>query len=531
MRPLLASILGVIIWLGLGQELAGQGRFGSADSLRGQLDGLRAAYRVSCYDLQLEIDLEHRQIHGEMCMKVQWRKPVPQLRLDLDSLLTLDSVRYQGKRLPFVRKHSAVWVAMPKMGRGGDYAQFHFYYRGSPRQSLKPPWDGGVMWTDSSFYTAVEGEGASLWYPCKDHLSEKADTTILRIKVPMPLVAVANGQCIDTLEQDGFRTFTWVNSYPMPSYSAALYVGQYVHFQDQWQAKQGWSMPLDYYVFPQDLTKAKAHFSQVGPMLSAFETYLGPYPFRKAGYALVQAPYWGMEHQSAIAYGNGFKNNPEGFDFIIIHESAHEYWGNAVSCSDHAEMVIQEGFCTYMESLYLEATQGPAARDAYLQKQKKLITHAAPMLGPLGVNFTQFADNDIYYKGALMLHSLRLMAGDAVFFAALKGFYGQWKYRSASFDDLVQDFGGALGPGYGALITRYCTQAALPSVKKQLTPGKLKLTMPGLNGRFSTRLKIQWPDGRVIERDCIINGPAITIPQIEKAQLSWANPCMLLAKP
>ena len=255
--------------------------------------------------------------------------------------------------------------------------------------------------------------------------------------VPNGLMSVSNGNLRSTLHcnpyskkkkkqhvlsVNGYTEFEWFVSYPINNYDVTLNIADYAHIQDVYVSKYTRKkLPLDYYVLKSNTEKATTHFLQVKPMLAIYEKYFGTYPFWNDGYALVETPYWGMEHQGAVAYGNNYKNNAYGFDFIIIHESGHEYFGNSLSCNDHAEMWIHESFTTYMEAIYLESLKGYPTSVEYLIGQKKRIQNKTPMIGPMGVNY-EGPDSDIYFKGTWMLHTIRnIVDNDTKWFDALKG--------------------------------------------------------------------------------------------------------------
>src|SRR5690606_34322216 len=255
---------------------------------------------------------------------------------------------------------------------------------------------------------ACEGIGASLWWPNKDHLSDEPDSMRMSYTVPSGLMAVGNG--IFRNQKDlgnGFTQFDWFVHYPINNYNVTVNIAKYAHLEDTYRSKDGDTLALDYYILENNADTARAHFKQVIPMLACFEESYGKYPFWKDGYALVETPYWGMEHQGAIAYGNEYENNAFDFDFIIVHESAHEYWGNSVSVNDHGEMWIHEAFTTYAEALYLECRDDYKTSVAYLLTQKPNIKNQLPILGPIGVNYSGWEDADMYYKGSWMLHSMR----------------------------------------------------------------------------------------------------------------------------
>ncbi|MBY0427382.1 MAG: M1 family metallopeptidase, partial [Cytophagales bacterium] len=314
---------------------------------------------------------------------------------------------------------------------------------------------------------ACEGKGASLWWPCKDHPSDEPDSMQISIGIPTSQVemgdsVVSNGNLQSVIsEEDGYTSFVWKVHYPINSYNVTYYIGPYQHVAD---TNQG--LRMDYYVADTKLSKAIPHLRQSKEMLQCFEKLFGPYPFPLDGYALVESPYWGMEHQSAIAYGNGFKNNAWGFDFIIVHESAHEWWGNSVSCSDHAELWIHESFATYAEALYVEYQWGKQKMIEYLLEQKKRIKNSEPMVGPLGVNYNNWQDSDEYFKGTWMLHTLRNMVdNDSLWFASIKGLAVTFRYQVVTTKQVVDFMSKSLKMDLQPFFEQYLYKRNPPTVE------------------------------------------------------------------
>ncbi|MGB3619348.1 MAG: M1 family metallopeptidase, partial [Catalinimonas sp.] len=348
---------------------------------------------------------------------------------------------------------------------------------------------------------ACEGTGASLWWPCKDHLSDEPDSMAISLTVPANLQAVANGQFRGRTLLDSGRTarHDWFVSYPINTYNVTLNVGDYVHFDDVYVGTSGDTLALDYYVLRGREERARAHFEQVKPMLATYERLFGPYPFWRDGYALVEADYWGMEHQGAIAYGNGFENLPRwDFDYIIVHESGHEYWGNSVSCGDHAEMWIHESFCTYSELLFVEERFGRAASVAYAREQTRqyAIANQEPMLGPLGVNYTGWDDADMYYKGAWMLHTLRgTVRDDSLWFGALRGLAERFRRQVVTSEQVVGYLSRALGRDLRPFFAQYLLRAEPPQLVYRSEGAGVAYRWENAAPGFTMPLRVRTPGG------------------------------------
>lgn len=417
--------------------------FSRADSLRGSLNTFRTCYDVKYYDLNLRIDPSNKHIEGNNLILLESRKDFEQIQLDLYANMVIDSIIFYGESLRFEREGHAFFVTFPETIEAGRVASIVIYYHGNPLIAKYPPWDGGFSWARDSLGrdwigVSCEGIGASIWWPNKDHLSDRPDSMHITLEVPEKLTAVSNGKLLNTLPgREGYRKWHWAVSYPINNYNVTLNIAHYTAFQDRFVGSEG-SLDLNYYVLDYNLSLAREQFQQVQPMLMCYEHFLGPYPFKRDGYKLVETPYYGMEHQSCIAYGNDFQNNAYGFDYIIIHESGHEYWGNSVCVQDLGELWVHEGFTTYMESLFIEYSQGRDAALEYLDIQREHISNKHPMIGPLGVNYDNWMDTDMYFKGSWMLHSVRnTINNDSLWFQLLKDTYQRFKYSTIVSNDIV----------------------------------------------------------------------------------------------
>ena len=386
-------------------------QFSEADSLRGMLRHERTCYNVNFYDLNLDIDFKTQRISGYNTIRYLVLRGFNVLQIDLFANMQIDSITHQGHKVDFRRKHNAVFVDLGEMQEADKMDEITVYYQGQPRKAVNAPWDGGFTWSKDAnkkpwLGVSCEGIGASLWWPNKDHLSDEPDSMRINCTVPKGLTCVANGVMRSQKDDKETSTFEWFVSYPINNYNVTLNVADYVHFSDTFiSPTDSTKLPMDYYVLPYNLQKAQKQFKEAHDVLRIFEKYLDKYPFWNDGYALVETPYLGMEHQGAIAYGNQYKpgymgSHPAGIpeDYIILHETGHEWWGNSVSCNDHAELWIHETFCTYMESVYVEEKYGYADAVRYLKYHSAYIGNQQPIVGPLNVNYDK-SDSDMYYKG------------------------------------------------------------------------------------------------------------------------------------
>jgi aminopeptidase N len=451
--------------------------FTRADSLRGSLNPFRSSFDVNYYDLNIEVVPEDKFIRGSNKIYFSIITPTDRIQLDLFQNMQIDSVIFNGKKMHFQRDGNAFFIDFTE-----DLTTQHMveiFYHGYPIVAERPPWDGGFVWeknTDGSDWIgiAVQGTGASLWWPNKDHLSDEPDSMRIICKVPQDLICVSNGQFRGkTTNGMGKASYEWFVSYPINNYNVSLNIARYGYFNDYYITGNGDTLSLDYYVLKQNLSTAKTHFKQVHGMLRCFEDLFGPYPFINDGYKLVETPYWGMEHQSAIAYGNNYRNNEFGFDFIIVHESGHEYWGNSISIHDLGQMWVHEAFTTYMEALYVENMSGYDSALLYLQKQKNLIRNRMAIQQPTGVNFKHWDDADMYYKGTWMLHTIRnIVDDDDLWFNILYELHQTFKLSIVTAEDIISFIDSKVPEDLRPIFDQYLNFKDPPKLSYQIRPRK-----------------------------------------------------------
>ncbi|MEM7040394.1 MAG: M1 family metallopeptidase, partial [Bacteroidota bacterium] len=353
-------LLGVFFLLGcVGQTVFSQVQFSRKDSLRGALRAERTCYDVHYYDLTVKVDPETQRIKGQNDIHFHAIADFETLQVDLFENMLIDEITYEGKKLEYRREFNAVFIDFPEPVRARKMGVLSIAFGGTPTVAARAPWDGGFVWKKDKngkhwVGVACEGTGASLWWPNKDHLSDEPDSMAIHLIAPLGYKAISNGQLRSVKDLDvKWTQWNWFVSYPINNYNVTVNIADYAHIKDTYKNASG-THNLDYYVLSYNEEKARKHFEQVKPMLRVFEDFFGEYPFWRDGYALVETPYLGMEHQGAIAYGNHYLPGYNGhdpldlkWDYIIIHESGHEWWGNSVSCRDHAELWIRESFCTY----------------------------------------------------------------------------------------------------------------------------------------------------------------------------------------
>lgn len=441
-----------------------------ADQLRGEYGPYRANNDLLFYHLDVRVDPEKKFLSGKNTIRFKMLKDGTRIQLDLHSALNVDKILFGNTQLKYERDSGAVFVDFPQTLKAGRVYQIDFYYSGNPVEIgrfggiafRKDP--AGRHWVN----TACEGEGASIWWPNKDQWRDEVESMRISVSVPNGLVDVSNGKFMgQTNLGDGYTRWDWLVQYPINSYNVSLNIGNYVHFSDRLG-----KLPLDFYVLPENLDKAKKQFTQAKGMIEAFQHYFGEYPFQKDGYKLIEAPYSGMEHQSAVTYGNHFANGylerdwtgvgiSTRFDFIIIHESGHEWFGNSVTAADRSDMWIHEGWTTYLECLYVEYMYGHEDGLKYTNGYKPKVQNKQPIIAPRGVNATP--PQDQYFKSALFINTLRsVINDDKRWWALLRDFYQHFKYQSIMTEDVVAFFNRQTGQNLTPVFDQYLRHTALP---------------------------------------------------------------------
>lgn len=397
------------------------------DSLRGSVTPEREWWDVLHYELDVSVDPEKKALKGTTTIRYRVLERGNVLQIDLQDPLTIDDVMQDGKSLAVTHEGNAHFVTVGKPQQVGDINEISIAYSGKPHEAENAPWDGGVTWAKDSagnhfIATANQGIGASIWWPCKDHQYDEPDNgALIRINVPANLVAVSNGRLKHlTKEKNKTRTYTWEVVNPINNYAINMNIGDYVSFSEKYEGEKGF-LDMEYWVLRYNLSKAKIHFRDAIRTMKAFEHWFGPYPFYEDSYKLVEVPYLGMEHQSSVTYGNGYQMGYKGvdlsstgeglkWDFIIVHETGHEWFGNNITTRDIADMWVHEGFTSYSESLFTEYHYGKEAGASYSRGLRANIENRNTIIGDYGVN--QSGSGDMYYKGHNALHTLRQIVND-----------------------------------------------------------------------------------------------------------------------
>lgn len=465
---------------GASRSSRGHGEPTKADILRGAYGLYRANNDLLFYHLDIRVDPDKKFISGKNKIRFKMLRDDTRIQLDLTDALSIGKILQGSTPLKYERDSGAVFVDFPQTLRAGHVYTIDFYYSGSPVQTGR--FGGFTFGKDSSghpwIYTACEGIGASIWWPNKDQWRDEVKNMEISVSIPNGLVDVSNGKFMGKTDLgDGYTRWDWFVHYPINNYDVSLNIGNYEHFSDRLG-----SLPMDFYVLPEDLDKAKKQFTQARGMLQAYQHYFGKYPFRKDGYKLIEVPYSGMEHQSAVTYGNHFANgylerdwtgvgiSPR-FDFIIIHESGHEWFGNSITAADPSDMWIHEGWTTYLESLYVEYMYGHDDALRYLNGYKTKVKNEEPIITARGINGEP--PQDQYFKGALFINTLRsIVNDDRRWWKLLRDFYQHFKYRNIMTEDIEQYFDQQTGMNLTPIFEQYLRHTAIPTLELKFDDSK-----------------------------------------------------------
>ncbi|MGZ8843242.1 MAG: M1 family metallopeptidase [Pyrinomonadaceae bacterium] len=502
----LLLLLGITAAAALAQSTQRSNAPTHANLLRGEYGRYRANNDLLFYHLDIRIDPEKKYVSGKNTIRFRMLKDDTRIQLDLYDNLKIDKIdqmfagqdsrgrptKLRSIALKYERDSGAVFVDFPETLKADRVYTIEFYYSGTPQTIGR--FGGFTFGKDPAgrhwIFTACEGEGASIWWPNKDQWKDEVESMKISVAVPNGMTDVSNGRFIGKTDLgDGFTRWDWLVNYPINNYNVSVNIGKYEHWSDRLN-----DLSLDFYALPEDLERARKQFAQARGMLQAFQHYFGEYPFKKDGYKLIQAPYSGMEHQSAVTYGNRFANgylerdwtgvgiSPR-FDFIIIHESGHEWFGNSVTAADRSDMWIHEGWTTYLECLYVEFMYGKADGLKYTNGYRAKVGNQRPIIAPRGVNATP--PQDQYFKGALFLNTLRsVVDDDRRWFILIRNLYQRFKYQSIMTEDMIAYFNRSTRRNLTPIFNQYLRHTAIP---------KLELKFDEKAGTVSYRWKVDEP--------------------------------------
>ena len=473
------------------------------DTLRGSITPERIWWDLTYYHLKVQVDPEKRYISGENTIKYSVLSANQTMQIDLQAPLNITKVTQDGKNLKILHDGNAHFITLNKQQVIGNTESIIVQYEGNPKEAIRAPWDGGFSWKKDAngkhfIATSCQGLGASVWWPCKDHMYDEVESMRISVTVPSHLMDVSNGR-LESVENHGeTTTYNWFVNNPINNYGVNVNIGDYTHFSEVFDGEKG-PLSMDYYVLKDNLEKAKKQFTDAPKMMKAFEHWFGPYPFYEDGFKLVEVPYLGMEHQSSVTYGNQYKQGYLGrdlsgtgwglkFDFIIIHESGHEWFANNITDIDIADMWIHESFTNYSESLFLDYYYGKKAASEYVIGLRKTIANKTPIIGKYNVN--KSGSSDMYNKGGNMLHTLRqLIDNDEKWRLILRkmnaDFYHQTVTTKQIEDFLSKETGFNLNP----FFNQYLRTIKIPTLEHTIENKTLKYRWTNTVANFEMLLK------------------------------------------
>jgi aminopeptidase N len=470
----------------LGAYAASAQTYTRRDSLQGGLRPERTSFDVQRYDLNITVDPDKKFISGYNDITFNVIEKTKRIQLDLFENMKIDSIVFDKKKLTYKRDNDAVFINFPKELKKGQEEKLRFYYSGNPTIAKNAPWDGGFVFkkdTDGKPWigVAVQGTGSSLWYPVKDHQTDEPDKgATIKVAVPNGLMDVSNGRFMGSTDlKNGYTRWDWEVKNPINNYDITVNIADYAHIHDNLDG-----LDLDYYVLRKNEEKAKEHFKEVKPMLQCFQSKFGKYPFYEDGYKLVETPYLGMEHQSAVAYGNKYKKGYTGFDmsgtgigmkfdYITIHESGHEWFGNSITSKDIADMWIHEGFTTYSETVFVECLYGYDDAMKYINGQRASVSNDKPVIGVFGVN--KEGSGDMYFKGALMLNTLRhVINDDAKWWALILKYSETYRKQIIDTPTVIAFFNKESGIDLTPVFNQYLNYKNIPVLQLRMANNKLE---------------------------------------------------------
>lgn len=507
----------LLVW---GLNVAAQKtNFTHQDSLRGSITPERIWWDLTYYHLDVKVDPADSTISGSNLIQYKVLESKQRMQIDMQPPMKISRITQNGKELNFTQDGNAWFVELQKEQNPNDVNELLVEYSGKPKVSRRPPWDGGISWQkDENGYDFIvntnQGDGGSLWWPCKDHPYDEPDSMLISVTFPEHLMDVSNGR-LRGVEQnaDGTKTAHWFVNNPINNYGVNINIGNYAHWHEVFKGEKG-NLDCNYWVLKQNLEKAKEHFKQAPMMLEAFEHWFGPYPFYEDGYKLVEVPYPGMEHQSSVTYGNGFRNGYTGrdisnsgwgfkFDFIIIHESGHEWFANNITNWDEADMWIHESFTNYSENLFVEYYWGKKAGSEYIRGSRLGILNDRPVIGVYGVNYP--GSGDMYPKGANMLHTLRqVVDDDEKWRGILRGLNEEFYHQTVKAEQIEGYIMEHTGLELQGFFNQYLRDTRIPTFEYATIDGELKFRWANCVDNFKLPLKVyingelQWlnPSGR-----------------------------------
>ena len=482
-------------------------QFTHQDTLRGSITPERAWWDLNYYHLDISVHPETKSIKGKNTIRYSILEPNQTLQIDLQSPMKLTKAIQDGQELTITKDGNAHFIFLKKpQTKIGESEEIEVYYEGQPRIAVRAPWDGGISWKKDGngidfIASSCQGLGASVWWPNKDHMYDEVDSMRISVNVPKHLMNISNGRLESVKKQENeTTTYNWVVTNPINNYGVNINIGDYVHFSELYDGENG-PLDMDYYVLRGHLEKAKKQFKDAPKMMKAFEHWFGPYPFYEDSFKLVEVPYLGMEHQSSVTYGNQFKQGYLGrdlsktgwglkFDFIIIHESGHEWFANNITHKDAADMWIHEGFTAYSENIFLDYHYGTEASADYVIGTRANIQNDKPIIGTYNVNSQ--GSSDMYYKGANMLHTLRqLVNDDEKWRQILRGLNKTFFHQTVTTQEIENYLSEKSGLDLTAFFNQYLRDIKIPNLEYSIKNNKLNYRWTNVVENFKMPIEIE----------------------------------------
>ena len=513
---LLAGLAVAALPLSLSAQRPEREVFTHADTIRGSNTPERAWWDVTFYDLHVAVSPSDSSIKGWNGITYRITGPSKEMQIDLQEPLQVDSMLQDGKKVTYRRDGNAFYVTLTAPQPSGSVKTVSVYYHGRVRVARRAPWDGGFVFAKDSLgrdwiATACEGLGASVWWPNKDYLADEPDSQRIAITVPDPLQDVSNGRLRSTTHnKDHTTTYEWFVTEPINNYDVAVNAAVYAHFEQDYAGESG-KLTMNFWPLAYHLDTAKVQFQQSVTMMKCFEHWFGPYPWYKDGYQLVETPHLGMEHQSAVAYGNHYKDGyysaatgtgidlsrsgqGSNWDFIIVHESAHEWFGNSITAKDQADMWIHEGFANYSENLFVECLRGKEAGADYVIGTRFQVRNDAPIIGPYGVN--RDGSGDMYYKGGNLLHTIRqLVSDDDKWRDILRGLSHTFYHQTVTTQDIENYISTRAGMNLSTVFDEYLRTTMIPVFEYKIADSTLTYRWADVVPRFDMPIRVTLSDG------------------------------------
>jgi aminopeptidase N len=479
--------------------------FTHQDSLRGSITKERIWWDLKHYDLNIKVNPNKKFLSGKNSITYEVLESYQIMQIDLQQPMKITKIIQNEKKLDFKKDGYSYFIKLESKQQEGAINEITIFFKGKPRIAINPPWDGGITWEKDSkgidfIATSCQGDGASLWWPCKDHMYDEPESMAINITVPSHLMNVSNGRLKNvTTNNDNTKTYHWYVENPINNYGVNMNIGDYAHFSEKYKGENG-MLDCDYYVLKENLEKAKQQFKDVPKMLEAFEHWFGPYPFYEDSYKLVEVPYLGMEHQSSVTYGNQYQNGYLGrdlsdsgwglkFDFIIIHESGHEWFANNITNKDIADMWIHESFTAYSENLFLDYHFGKLASSEYVIGTRQSIQNDRPIIGKYNVNHA--GSGDMYYKGANMLHTLRqLIEDDEKWRQILRGLNAEFYHQTVTSEQIENYLSEQTEIDLTAFFNQYLRDIRIPTLEYKINDNQLTYRWIHIVNNFDMPIKV-----------------------------------------